>query len=405
MRDHFFFFALLFMMLFSACSTEIESNGDIELKPEATTEIPIQTEESIEPTSTAVSIPLLSSAWKMVWANDFQNNGRLRAIKQGTNNGIWLLYDEALIWLPTQGEAERFSLKEILGCVECRDEINGTLAVAQVDDAWVGLSSGLLVAKKTGEWFRLSSEDIIHTERDAEEIRVLLFDQHKEVWVNFANILCKSNGDGWNCETFDELVVDSFFGAIDDIISATPGKDDQIWFGTRFGKIILYNSNIYIIDDLPGFLKIGDMAYNPKTETLWAINVYPPSCGEGVLSDSIGVYYKRDGNEWGSFPLSLFADCEGNLCYFPLTSIDVTTEGVVWLGMMFRHGLVYYDGIQWKTLEGETLPTYFDSCLDWSNECGVPDCYTVDVLATHDGRLLVANRDGVFEYIGSSNTN
>jgi len=67
-------------------------------------------------------------------------------------------------------------------------------------------------------------------------------------------------------------------------------------------------------------------------------------------------------------------------------------------------GLVYYNGQDWKTFDGKLLPInmkagarYFSGI----NSCDLPDDYIIEILATKDGHLLIANQIFGFEYLQS----
>ena len=370
------------------------------------------------PTSTLVpstSFPLVRSrSWKTIWLNDFPNNGRLLAIRQGLENEYWFLSDNTLVLFSKQGKTKTFNLQEILECFDCQNILNGTLVIGQTNDVWIGLSSGLLVVHNNGDWERFLTQDIIQVKSNSTEVRALLSDQEGNIWVSSTNMLCSFNNASWQCSSLDNLIenyyAENAHNYLDEIISATLGKDEEIWFGTKEGKIILFDDEKFHIDTLPkdNYLhNIGDMAFDTTSDTIWAVSLDIPDCKEGLLTETSGVIFKESKNEWYSFNLSLFADKDEHLCYYPLRSITVTPDGTVWLGMMYRHGLVYYNGANWSTINGEMLPFFCSSCPRHSDEslCGLHDCYIVDLLVTHDGRLLVANRFGVFEYLDASLTN
>jgi hypothetical protein len=329
--------------------------------------------------------------------------GPPRALEGGPENGFWALYNDALIWQPDNGEASIFIFQEMLGCDKCWDIINGSMAVSTAGDAWLGMTTGVLVVDRQGAWKQIPVGEILPIPNNTSDVHVLLSDQNGNMWVSNRNRLCYHDGAEWVCNVLDEVV---------HILSAVSGKADQIWFGASWTIIILFERGEYSYYDLAEMSPsmhlsdIGSMAYDPQTDTLWAASLDPPRCVEGQFVDTNGVIQRNANGDWTAYKKSLFAREPGDLCWYTLTSIAVTPDGKVWLGMFHRHGLAYFDGLDWRTLAGKKLPYISDTRhpprYD-DGKCVIPGDITVDLLVTRDGDLLVATYSGIFKFDGFHN--
>ena len=90
-------------------------------------------------------------------------------------------------------------------------------------------------------------------------------------------------------------------------------------------------------------------------------------------------------------------------CFFPITSITTTPDGKVWLGMIYRHGIVYFDGREWRTMQGDVLPYIAeepDAPRFHGGDCVIPGDLTVDLAVTQDGDLLALTYMGIFRFVG-----
>ncbi len=370
--------------------------------------IPVASETPLEATSTptapmVASTPEIPSCWKEpVWPIDparrYDPYGPLRDMEESPENVFWLLYYDALVWQPDNGKASIFRFQEMLGCDKCQDIINGSMAVSPEGDAWLGLSTGLLVVDRQGAWKQIPVGEILPIPSDTSNVHVLLYDQNGNIWVSNRNRLCYYDGAEWVCKVLDEVNV---------VLSAVSGKADQIWFAASFGKIIHFDDGEFAVYDLAEMSPsmylsdIGSMAYDAQTDTLWAASLDPPGCSESEN----GVIQRNADGDWSAYKKRLFAREQVDFCFYPLTSIAVTPDGKVWLGMVHRHGLVYFDGLDWRTLAGKKLPYISDTQLPSDSKCALPEDYIVDLLVTHDGSLLVGTYSHPILYIGNHNDN
>jgi hypothetical protein len=183
-------------------------------------------------------------------------------------------------------------------------------------------------------------------------------------------------------------------------VAGVRGQDDQIWFGTSIGFVLNYESGTYALEDLrdlfprsSGIYTIGALAFDERSGTLWALETTPPVCPEGMLRESMGVFSRGSDGEWEAFEKSLFSPGIEDACWGAFTSIAVTQDGRVWAGMTMRHGLVFYDGEDWRTLRGEPLP----SGAGRPTSCN----FVVGVAPAASGHLLVVNPYGIYEYVGT----
>jgi hypothetical protein len=304
------------------------------------------------------------------------------------------------------GQYTLYPFGEALGCGDCSNESNGTISIASDGTAWIGLRNGILELGGDGRVRFRGSAEVFPESEDEEGPLVLVVDTAGSVWAsNTVGWLCHMEGEGWGCVNQSELppAAHSLFPytdwSIGPVVSGVRGQDDQIWFGTGRGVILNYQSGTYAVQDLnelfPGFIsRIGAMAFDEQTGTLWAVETTPPDCAEGHLYESMGVFSRGSDAQWLAFEKSLFSTGIEDACWGVFSSIAVTQDGRVWAGMVMRHDLVYYDNEDWYSVRGEPLPS--TSSVPWTS-CS----YVVDLAPTASGHLLVISLGGVYEYLGT----
>jgi streptogramin lyase len=359
------------------------------------------TEEAQEPYC------LDTSLWHRLWVYNLEVDGPPQAVRVGPDDDYWFLLQHSVVHRVGEGEYTRYRFGDLLDCSECSIESNGTIAIAPQGSAWIGLSNGLLEVARDGTVRYLESAEIFPESGDEEGPLVLVVDTAGRVWTsNTMGWLCHMEGAGWECVHLNELPSLTGSHAEPDrnvgyAMSAVRGRDDQIWFGTGLGFVLNYQGGRYAIEDLrdlfPGFRRIygiGAMAFDELAGALWAVETTPPYCAEGILRDTMGVFSRGSDGEWVAFEKSLFSPGIEDACWGAFSSIAVTEDGRVWAGMTLRHGLVLYDGQNWRTLTGEPLPSTHPLF-------GAVCNFVEDIAATADGHLLVLNQLGIFEYVGA----
>jgi len=421
MKNKYLYRIACLLLISGSCSIAPKEN----IKPDATqTVVVIPTQSQIPNSSTIAAtltvtddlkatpsftpLPIISDmsiCWDSVWAGEI-DYGLISNLAEGESNSLWILLDNALIRLSDDGTEMVIDFREILGCEECGDIVNGTLAITSTGSAWVGLTTGLLIVDKNGKSNIIETNAILHPNSDLLNLRVLLSDNNETMWVSNANSICSYNKTGWNCNSFKQLegeivIASTRFEEYDNIHSAATGQDGQIWFGTTRGRIIQYSDNQFSIFDLSliGYpmTELDSMAFDHQHNTLWVITTRPPSLGEGPMDDPLGVISRNSKGEWTAYKLSLFARKQDDLRNNPLTSIATAPDGIVWLSMLYRHQLVYFDGVNWKTLGGENLPHIESGNSAFNNDSceRMDDPNIFKILPTNTGKLLVANLGGV----------
>ena len=370
-------------------------------------------DHGVTPTSNAMSSPATSEAthidengllstpistttpdywicWDWVWSG--YEFGRVREIAESPSNILWVLHDNGLVRLAPDGMKRVFDLREMLGCEECMEIINGTLAISPDGNAWVGLSTGLLIIDKTGEWKTIATDVIVPQLEHPLEAYVLLTDKNGNIWVRIRNNLCSYDGKEWGCQPV-KLRFES-----DRIMSAVMGQDDQIWFGTYEGEIIQFDQNEFLVIDVPekDFQNIRSLAFDHQTNTLWAVSSSVSKYQEVNKNYPSKILQRTADGSLIFHETSLFL-WDGSACDPPLfTSVAITPDGIVWVGMFFCHNLIYYDGVNWKGLDGTTLPyaNSEETEKTQENQCGLFGGYIVNVFVAEDGRLLFFDQGG-----------
>ncbi len=407
MKNKNLYLILCFIFLLSACGSSAQGVSPVTIAPltpsvTATPLVPFAT--SVEPRTTPTNTPDPLSCWNpLLISPDVENpTGFPVAIGEGLDNTIWVLYHNRVAQILKDGTVNLYKFQDFSDCGKCMDITNETMAISSAGDAWIGTPTGLLVVKKNGEWEEIPATKILPSAKESLGLKVLLSDKKGNIWVSNANTLCSYNGSSWKCKVND---------GVDEIISAVDGKDDQIWFGTTHGKIILFNGKEYDVSNLNDFFDtpisikmISSVAFDGGTGSLWAASSTISSCSDTKFNAAnFAVFRRNPDGSWQTFAKDLFMkesnDSSG--CGGAPTSIAVAKDGKVWLGMMRQLGLAYYDGVNWKALDGKVLPYDLASSSSSNNSCVLPtDDWTTDVLVTRDGKLLVANRFGVFMYTG-----
>jgi hypothetical protein len=341
-----------------------------------------------------------------LWVYNLEVDGPPQAVRVGPEDDYWLLYQHSVVHGVSEGQYTLYPFGEALGCGDCSNESNGTIAIAQDGSAWIGLSNGILEVARDGTVRFLESEGIFPEGADDVGPLVLVVDTAAMPWAsNTMGWLCHMEEEEWHCVDLNQLLSlmegqrqpDRNVGYA---TSGVRGQDDQIWFGTGLGFVLSYESGTYALEDLRGLFPrssgiytIGALAFDEQSGTLWAVETTPPVCPMGMLRESMGVFSRGSDGGWVAFEKSLFSTGIEDACWGAFSSIAVTEDGRVWAGMTLRHGLVFYDGQTWRTLRGELLPAgtgEYTSCD-----------YVVDIAPTLSGRLLVANAYGIFEYLGT----
>jgi len=184
----------------------------------------------------------------------------------------------------------------------------------------------------------------------------------------------------------------------DIVVSATEGLSGQIWFGTFEGRIILWDGGEFRVLDFSGkdFKDIESLAFDRQRNILWALSLHFSQCD--AVSDACPPKILQVGPDGSQMfhETEQFLVAGQSTCNPPaFTSIAVTPDGKVWVGMMFCHNLVSYNGKVWETVTSRTLPL---SDTDWATVEQGGSCslggYIANVFATKDGRLLIANQAG-----------
>jgi ligand-binding sensor domain-containing protein len=377
-----------------------------ETKPTSTKDLTEATKLAIVPlvSNTPTSIPrkqrCWGSDWQYFWLTSEGNRGVLRNLGEGPDNIYWFLTDFALDKI-SDNKKISYKFQEILHCDKCQDILNGTLAISARGEAWLGLSTGVLIIDKNGEWRQITTEKVLPSANKALGLRVLLSDINGNIWISNSNNLCSFDGATWKCYQIDGLEEKYELNGIQHdntaVISAASGQANQVWFGTRTGRIILLNDkkfDVYNLNELirppPFNPEIGSMAFDKRTGELWALNTFGRN-----LEGSIGVFRRTSDGSWQTFRKDMFFSERGDSFYMPLTAITISEDGKVWVGMERGLALVYFDSLGWKTFDGKQLPLDLDARRAWSFSniigCDMPDDYVVDVLATRGGNLLIGN--------------
>jgi len=397
-----------FIFLLSACASSAQSVSPVTTAPltlSVTATPLVSFATSIEPLTTPTNTPDPLSCWNpLLISPDVENpTGFPVAIGEGLGNTIWVLYQNRVAQILNDGTTNLYKFQDLLNCGKCADVTNDTMAISSEGDAWIGTPTGLLIVKKNGEWEQIPTTEILPSAKESLGLKVLLSDKKGNIWVSNANTLCSYNGSSWKCKVND---------GVDEIISAVDGKDDQIWFGTMYGKIILFDGKEYAVSDLrnltdsPASMLVS-LAFDEQADSLWAASSMISSCSDTKRNSSSAAVFKRnpDGS-WQTFAKDLFMkesnDSSG--CGGAPTSIAVAKDGKVWLGMTRQLALAYYDGVNWNALDKKVLPYDLASPPSSTSSCLLPkDDWITDILVTRDGKLLVSNRFGVFMYTGLGN--
>lgn len=406
--------SVILVTLIAACSSEMMRSTEKTETTDVLAEAAIVVTEVVV-TSTVWPILESSICWEQIleYSGDY---GPPRSMTIGSDGDLWVIRDNAL-WRGTiNGEGEYFVFDEELGCENCDDLFNGTLEVSRDGEAWLGMTSGvLIVSPDTLSWRMIPREQIIQEVDDGLPVRVLLADQDGYIWVSHGNSLCVNEGISWECENFEDLSTGISFSTSKQVelnptfISATSGQNSEIWFGDSWGDIVHYKNEEFIVytnsemQPYYNIYRIGEMAYDKETETLWIVDNSPPHCFWDELDDSDAVAQRTADGEWSAYEKLLFARAPGEECDSPHTSIAVTPDGLVWLGMLHRHSVAYFDGYAWRTMSGRILPYSTEDFLPPGydeGKCVAPSYITVDLAVSNDGDLLALTYEGVFRFTG-----
>lgn len=89
---------------------------------------------------------------------------------------------------------------------------------------------------------------------------------------------------------------------------------------------------------------------------------------------------------------------ESDLSYTRLLSISITPDGMVWVAMNYGLDLIYYDGQDWKTFDGNLARPLSGNRFSLKPGCNYPDQHVKAILTTKDGHLLVGTDQSGFVY-------
>lgn len=399
------------LLLLSGCSPAIRepSIHQILFTPSAVGSSPIQLtipawEVTITPTNEfpadeVATIPTPSSldqptpdlgCWEQRIDDLYESYGVPFVIQEDINETLWVLYQRALVKVNGHNQTS-YEFADMLECETC--VATGTMAVTPSGEIWMGFSDGL-VRLNGSQWQHIPLNAVLPEGQNRLGLRVLMSTPYGTVWVSdYEGNVCSYHGK-WRC--FRPITEDRY----DEIISAVSESDSHFWFGSKFGRIIEYQDGVrhtYSLHTLfPGLYgrKVGALAFDQSSGTLWAIETNPRRSFEGEAYPNIGVIKKTKDGKWSVFEKSLFDKLPTNQCGWPLTSMAIDSRGRLWLGMIFCYGVVYYDGTDWKTLSGKALPFRADAIED---KFPLTDDYIISLYRSQDGGLFVLNRAGVFQ--------
>lgn len=324
-----FYLLICFAVFINGCTTKenaVFSTENASIRPPTMTAsaLPVIPTKS-EPTLTSLPTLTMDELWSQWEHIAIEIPPENLALGEGPSGVYWILGTDTITRLVSKtNNYDIYKFHDLIGCDKCQDVVNGTLVVSSKGDAWVGLTNGVLVIQGDGIWRYIPLEDISPLKSLKDEsndhywsaLRVLLEDKHGSVWISYANTLCFLDVLPWKCKTFDDLNETSTIAGItsttaDHIVSAVSGHDEQIWFGTQHGKLILYDEGVFSsMEDLRTssnkLLNAGDMAYDNKNDVLWIINTEPPHCDAEGNDDATGVARKDSNGNWVTFERKFF---------------------------------------------------------------------------------------------------
>jgi hypothetical protein len=141
---------------------------------------------------------------------------------------------------------------------------------------------------------------------------------------------------------------------------------------------------------------LDSMTFDYQRDTLWVMSSKMSCCEKSTPGNPISVMSRNLKGEWSTYKLDLFAARPSDdSSWGPLTSIAAGPDGTIWLSMLYRHFLVYFDGVNWKTLNGENLPNETPATATVGTCKSMIDPQISKVLVTSKGKILVANLSGV----------
>jgi hypothetical protein len=405
MKNLFYVFLIIFALSSSGCLNREEFKT-------SSTKIPTKVDKVLPITPSPASLrECWGPDWQIVWGNSQGNRGQLRSIKEGPKDVFWFLTDFALDKVVAQEKSYKFyRFQDLLHCEKCQDLVNDTFAISSKGDAWLGLTTGLLIIKSNGEWEQIPTQSVLPTAKQPLGLRVLLADNKGNIWVSNSDNLCFYNGSSWKCHQIDGLkekylINQTPYDETAEILSAVSGNGDQVWFGTQYGRIIFFDGNkfdVYNLNHLTdssfSSINIGSMAFDNNTNNLWALNTRA-----GYFKGSIGIFRRDSNGSWQTFQKELFFTSERDENNFlPFTAITIAQDGKVWLGMDGGLALVYYDGRDWRTFDGSALPLGTEVKSSWNFSsimgCSLPNERIVDVLTAQNGGVIIGNQPFGFIY-------
>ena len=411
-------FSVCFLFFLSACASTAEHER-VETITYAPSAAPTESTNTSMIIQTITPVP--EECWRTVVISDYENRPSFPlSISEGVEESLWVLYHNRLQQILSDGTIKLYNFRDFFDCGKCLEIANGSMAVSEAGDVWIGLPTGILIVEENGNWRHLEINEITPLGNEKSDLQVLLSDKKGDIWVSQDNTLCFYDDIAWHCNTLNELTWESHLvegtTQADDIISATSGQGNQIWFGTEYGRIILYDGEGFIVENLNEAIdaqepirRIRSMDFDEETGFLWAISSTISSCIDITFNELNSAVFQRDSEgNWLSFAKKLFVapPYHSSGCGHEVTSIVVTKESKVWLGIRHQFGLAYYDGLSWKTLRDEPLPYIQNGqTSNIVSACDIPlSDWVTDLLITRAGKLVMANQLGVFEYIGSNIT-
>ncbi len=399
-------FCLLFVFL--SCASII---GDPSLEKSAslnpTAKTPAFEEFTLIPTAT--STPVNPECWERLFQIE-DIYGFPLVMREGPDQSLWVLYPKELVHIIDKENIERIKFTDFSPCETCVGYDKATMVVDPSGDVFIGSETGLWVLKQRSVLKFYPIKDLFPNPLDRFEVYSLLTDNQGRVWISQANSLCYFTKETWKCFQLSELKIPYDEGKdfyYDQVISGVAGKGEQIWFGTRNGRIVKLDGKRIEVDDLydqfhSDISNILSISYNEKDDSVWAINTTISACSDyEEYRSSYAVLQRRKSGEWIGYPKDLFIvqdSKSGGGCGFFPTIITNTRDGRVWLGFMWQIGLTYYEDHTWMGINGKKLPISDDLAhMKYMSTCGLPeDSWITDILETTDGRLLVSDRFGVF---------
>lgn len=399
---------ICFLFVFLSCASII---GDLSIEKSASSNQSAKTPTFEEFTliPTATSTPVNPECWERLFQIE-DIYGFPLVMREGPDHTLWILYPKELVHIIDKENIERIKFTDFSPCEVCLGDDKGTIVIDNSGNVFIGSKSGLLILKKGGDLKFYSIKELIPNSGDGLGIYSLLTDNLGRVWISQDNSLCYLSKENWKCFPLTGLKIyfdDGKHFYYDQVISGVAGKGDQIWFGTRWGRIIEFDGKKIEIIDLydrfhSGISSIVSISYNTADESVWAVNQSSSSCSDHEKNrSSYAVFQRKKTGEWVGYSKELFivqGSNRGVACGSAPTIITNARDGTVWLGFWWQIGLAYFEDNAWMGINGKKLPISDDlAYMKYRTTCGLPeDNWITDILESADGRLIVSDRFGVF---------